>query len=88
MDKINEVIEKFDLLRFGNFDGNVFIGTFPDSNEFSNVYSAISNEYEIDDEGNEFNDSKTHTVFTSDSVEITFDANYDKDSYSISIGEK
>ena len=88
MDEINKVVEKFNLSRFGDFEGNVFAGTFSDSNEFSNVYSAISNEYEIDDEGNEFNDSKTHTVFTSDSVEITLDANYDNDSYTISIGEK
>ena len=33
----------------------------------------VLRETKIDDEGNEFNDSKTHTVFTSDSVEIIFD---------------
>ena len=88
MDKIEEVVNELGLQEFGDFDGETFIATMNSSDEFSNVYSEISDKYEVDDDTGEFNDSKSMTVFTSDEIEIIANADYDNDNYTISIGRK
>ena len=88
MEKIDSVVNDLSLNQYGDYDGETFVATLPDSNIFSNVYSKLSDDYEIDPSGNEFNDSKTFSVFTDDGIEIIASADYNNDNYTISIGAK
>ena len=88
MDKIKAIADKLGILDIGSFDGNTFIAKVETSDEFSNIFSAITDSYEMADDGGEFDDSRSMTVFTDDSHEIIAVADYDNDDYTISIGEK
>lgn len=88
MDKVEEVVDELGLRDYGDFDGEVFIAELNTSDEFSNLYSKISDNYEVDEDTGEFDDSKSMTVFTSDEIEIIANADYNNDTYTISVGRK
>lgn len=86
MDKVQEVVDELGLV--GDFDGNIFVAEFKDSDSFSNAYTTISDKYEAEDSGNQFDDATSVTVFSTDEIEIIASANYDTDNYAISVGVK
>ena len=88
MDKINELVDELGLRDYGEFDGNLFIINFNSSDEFSNVYTELSDMFDADEDSGEFNDSRSVVTFTDENLEIITSADYDNDLYSISIGEK
>lgn len=88
MDKINELVDELGVRDLGDFEGSVFVINFNSSDEFSNIYTQISDRFDADDNAGEFNDSKSMVVFTDEDLEIITTADYDNDVYSISIGEK
>ena len=88
MDKINELVDDLGLRDLGDFDGDLFIVEFDSSDEFSNVYTRLSDMFDVDSDAGEFSDAKSVVVFTNEYLEIITTADYDNDMYAISIGEK
>lgn len=89
MDNIDAVIDELGVRDLGDYDGNVFLIELDSSDQFANVYTAISDKFELEKEAqNEFDDMKSTAIFSNDSIEIITSADYDNDRYAITIGEK
>lgn len=89
MDNIDAVVDELGVRDLGDYDGSVFLVETNSSDQFANIYTLISDKFEIEKEAqNEFNDMKSTTIFSNDSIEIIATADYDNDRYAITIGEK
>ena len=88
MDNVEDVVNELGVEYLGHYDGNMFLVELNSSDEYSSLYSEISTKFNTETSMSSFEDSKSVTVFTNDSIEITATADYDNDLYSILIGRK
>ena len=88
MDNVEDVVNELGVADLGHYDGDMFLVELNSSDEYSSLYSEISTKFNTEDSMSSFEDSRSVTVFTNDSVEITATADYDNDLYSILIGRK
>lgn len=89
MDNIDAVVDELGVRDLGDYDGSVFLIELDSSDQFANVYTTISDKFELEKEAqNEFDDMKSTAIFSNDSIEIITSADYENDRYAITIGEK
>ena len=88
MDNVEDVVNELGVEELGHYDGDMFLVELNSSDEYSSLYSEISTKFNTETSMSSFEDSKSVTVFTNDSIEITATADYDNDLYSILIGRK
>ena len=88
MDNVEDVVNELGVEDLGHYDGDMFLVELNSSDEYSSLYSEISTKFNTETSMSSFEDARSVTVFTNDSVEITATADYDNDLYSILIGRK
>lgn len=88
MDNVEDVVGELGVEDLGHYDGDMFLIELNSSDEYSSLYSEISTKFNTETSMSSFEDARSVTVFTNDSVEITATADYDNDLYSILIGRK
>ena len=88
MDNVEDVVNELGVEDLGHYDGDMFLIELNSSDEYSSLYSEISTKFNTETSMSSFEDARSVTVFTNDSVEITATADYDNDLYSILIGRK
>lgn len=88
MDNVEDVVNELGVEDLGHYDGDMFLVELNSSDEYSSLYSEISTKFNTETSMSSFEDARSVTVFTNDSIEITATADYDNDLYSILIGRK
>lgn len=86
---INEFVDSLELPFEGEYQGDSYIITPENSDEFSDIFNFISlNDDLMCEEDSLATEDETQFIFTNGEFEIILSANYGKNLYNITIGER
>lgn len=86
---MQDFIDSLDLPFEGKMQGKEYIIELDNSNDFSKLYNIIALNRDLErDEDSVATTKETKFVFTNGVYECKLEANYDKDYYKLTIGER
>ena len=86
---INEFVDSLELPFEGEYRGDSYIITPENSDEFSDIFNFISlNDDLMCEEDSLATEDETQFIFTNGEFEVVLSANYEKNLYNITIGER
>jgi len=89
LDKIKEFLTQLNITKEGKLEGNKYIINLGDSNAYSRMYTILdkSELVDLDIENISMNEEESKMIYLSDDYDLTLDANFNDNTYTLTIEE-
>ena len=88
MNEITNFIDSLDLEFTSTEEGNGYVISLDNSNDFSSIYNKLLLNSDLEEDEQKMLEDVSYFTFTDGHYEIVMSANYDTDRYEIRIGER
>ena len=88
MNEITNFIDSLDLEFTPIEEGNGYVISLDNSNDFSSIYNKLLLNTDLEEDEQKMLEDVSYFTFTDGHYEIVMSANYDTDRYEIRIGER
>lgn len=88
MNEITSFIDSLDLEFTPTEEGNGYVISLDNSNDFSSIYNKLLLNPDLEEDEQKMLEDVSYFTFTDGHYEIIMSANYDTDRYEIRIGER